>query len=213
LARANKQKVWVMGHIPPGVDLYATASKMVDVCGGQKPVMFLSSEMMPEVLIKFSDVIELAIFAHTHMDELRLLQNDGQPGKSVAVKMVSSISPINGNHPSFTVAQIDPSSAALVDYKVFAASNLTGIDAAWSEEYDYARSFHESAFSSSAIRELIAGFAADPGAKTEASQNYIGDFSVGYRSPVLQTFWPQYLCTLSNHTPQAFKTCVCPAAQ
>jgi sphingomyelin phosphodiesterase acid-like 3 len=214
-ARANKQKIWVMGHIPPGVDLYATARRMADICHGQEPTMFLSSEKMADVLAEFGDVVELAIFAHTHMDEMRLLMADGQnPAlqKSVAVKMVSSISPINGNHPSFTIVRIDPSSAALKDYKVFAASNLTGAGA-WAEEYDFAHSYHQAEFTSSSVSKLIAGFAADPSAKSQASQNYIADFSVGYASPLLSMAWPQYVCTLSNHTQQAFKACVCTAAQ
>jgi sphingomyelin phosphodiesterase acid-like 3 len=215
-ARANKQKIWVMGHIPPGVDLHSTVTKMVDVCGGKSPVMFLSSEKMADVIAEFSDVVELAIFGHTHMDELRLLKDDGQnpaSGKNVAVKMVASISPINGNHPSITVAQIDPSSAELVDYKVFAASNQSGVGAAWTEEYDFARSYHEAEFTSSSVSQLIAGFAADPVAITPASQNYIEDFSVGFATPLLRLAWPQYVCTLSNHTQQTFKACVCPAAQ
>jgi len=215
-ARANKRKIWVMGHIPPGVDLYATARRMSDPCGGQNPVMFLSSEKLADTLAEFGDVVELAIFAHTHMDELRFLKEDSQGSaarKGIAVKMVSSISPINGNKPSFTVAQVDPSSAALVDYKVFAASNQTGVDAQWREEYDFAHSYHEAAFSSSSVSGLVAGFAADPGAKTQASQNYIEDFSTGNLSLVLQLFWPQYVCTLSNYTAQQFKSCACPAAQ
>jgi sphingomyelin phosphodiesterase acid-like 3 len=215
-ARANKQKIWVMGHIPPGIDLYATESRFINVCGGQSPILYLSSEKMADELVEFSDVVQLAIFGHNHMDEMRLLKDDGQTpasNKSVAVKVVSSISPINGNHPSFTLAQIDASSAALVDYKVFFASNLTGIDAAWIEEYDFARSFHEREFNPTFVSELIAGFAADPGAKTQASQNYIVDFSVGYTTPLLSLAWPQYVCTLSNHTQHAFKACVCPAAQ
>jgi sphingomyelin phosphodiesterase acid-like 3 len=213
-ARSKKQKVWVMGHIPPGIDLYSTAKRMTDVCGGQEPVMFLSSEKMADVIAEFGDVVELAIFAHTHMDELRLLKDDGHTPastKSVAVKVVSSISPINGNHPSFTVAQIDPSSAALKDYKVFVASNLTGADAAWTAEYDFAHSYHTAEFTSSSVSKLIAGFAADPSAKTQASQSYITDFYVGYASPLLYLAWPQYVCTLSNHTQQSFKACVCPA--
>jgi sphingomyelin phosphodiesterase acid-like 3 len=109
--------------------------------------------------------------------------------------------------------QIDPASAALKDYKVFAASNPSGVNAAWSEEYDFTRSYHEAEFTSTSVSQLIAGFAADPGAKTQASQNYIRDFSVGYLSPVLTMFWPEYVCTLSNHTALTFKACVCPAAQ
>jgi sphingomyelin phosphodiesterase acid-like 3 len=211
-ARTNKRKIWVMGHIPPGVDLYATARRMSDPCGVQRPVMFLSSEKLADTLAEFGDVVELAIFAHTHMDELRFLKEEGT-GKGIAVKMVSSISPINGNNPSFTVAQVDPSSAALVDYKVFASSNQTGVDARWREEYDFARSYHEAEFSSSSVSGLVAGFAADPGAKTPASQNYIEDFSTGNLSLVLQLFWPQYVCTLSNDTAQQFRSCACPAVQ
>jgi len=225
-ARAHQQKIWVMGHIPPGVDLHATVRRMAGVCSGQPPKMFLSSEKLANLLAGYGDVVQLAIFAHTHMDEMRLLKPESGGGSSasangveaktaqgVAVKMVPSISPINGNSPSFTLAQVDPSTAALMDYKVFTASNQTGVDEIWKEEYDFARSFHEADFSSSSVSELMRGFAADPSAKTEASQNYIQDFSSGYLSPVLQAFWPQYVCTLSNNTVQAFRACVCPAAQ
>jgi sphingomyelin phosphodiesterase acid-like 3 len=213
-ARAGKQKVWVMGHIPPGVDLYATASQMVDFCGGQEPKMFLSSEKLADALTDSSDVVELAIFGHTHMDEIKLLKVDsGSPAtaKVIAVKVVSSISPINGNRPSFTLAQVDPSTAALKDYKVFTASNQTGVDATWPEEYDFERSYHEAGFDSASVSRLITGFYADPSVKTQASQSYIQDFSAGAPSAVLQMFWPEYVCTMSNHTQQSFKTCVCPA--
>jgi sphingomyelin phosphodiesterase acid-like 3 len=217
-ARRNKEKIWVMGHIPPGVDVSGTVTKMGDVCGGQGPAMFLSSEKMADELVEFSDVVELAIYAHTHMDEVRILKAENgvqvlAPGKSVAVKMVPSISPINGNAPSFTVAGIDPSSAALVDYRVFSASNQTGVDAAWHEEYDYAQTYHEAAFSASSVNRLIAGFQADPGAKTEASRDYIRYFFVGNASPLLGLVWPQYVCSLSNDSAQAFRSCVCPAGR
>jgi sphingomyelin phosphodiesterase acid-like 3 len=215
-AREHKQKIWIMGHIPPGVDLYSTMRRLTDICGGSKPVMFLSSEKLADVLAEYSDVIELAIFGHTHMDEIKLLKDDSQspaPEKSVAVKVVPSISPINKNNPSFTVAQIDPASAALKDYKVFAASNQTGVDAKWKEEYDFASSYHKTAFASASVSKLVAGFSADPGAKTEASQSYIRNFFAGNPSFLLNLAWPQYVCTLSTHTTQGFTSCVCPAAQ
>jgi sphingomyelin phosphodiesterase acid-like 3 len=211
-ARANKQKVWVMGHVPPGVDLYSTERKMIDFCAGQKPVMFLSSEEMTDVLADYGDVVQLAIFAHTHMDELRLLKDEsaGAPAKTpVPVKMVSSISPIHKNLPSFTLAQVDPATAALVDYRVFSSSNLTGVNAKWTEEYNFAKSYNESAFSSASVGKLIAEFAADPGGTGPASQDYLNDYLAGSYASALQIFWPQYVCSLSNHTVQAFTTCAC----
>ena len=222
-ARSSKEKVWVMGHIPPGVDVHATVTKMRDVCGGKKPDMFLSSEKMADELAPFGDVVELAIFAHTHMDEMHMLKvKDGgdsaKPGKSIAssgvvVKMVPSISPIDGNAPSFTVARIDPASAALVDYRVFTASNNSRVATVWQEEYDYAKTYHEADFSASTVNKLIAGFEADPGAKSAASGAYIGNFIAGKNSPLLGLVWPQYVCGMANHSAEGYRSCVCSAAQ
>jgi sphingomyelin phosphodiesterase acid-like 3 len=217
-ARRNKEKIWVMGHIPPGIDLHATVTKMRDVCGGQSPEMFLSSEKLADEMVDFSDVIELAIFAHTHMDEAHVLNAEsGAEGagtaKSVAMKNVPSISPINGNAPSFTVALVDPATASLVDFRVVAASNQTGVDAVWRDEYDFAHTYGLAAFSASSVSKLIAGFQADPSAQTKASRDYIRNFFVGNASPLLGLVWPQYVCSLANHSAQGFKSCVCSAGR
>jgi len=216
-ARSNKETIWVMGHIPPGVDLHGTVTKMRDVCHGQSPEMFLSSEKLADELVEFSDVVRLAIFAHTHMDEMHVLTSESVDphralGSGVVVKGVSSISPINGNAPSFTVARIRTSSAELVDYRVFSASNQTGVNTVWKEEYDYAKTYHEEAFTPAAVSKLIAGFKADPDAKTKASQDYIRDFFPGSDSP-LGLVWPQYVCGMSHDSAQGFASCVCTASK
>jgi sphingomyelin phosphodiesterase acid-like 3 len=212
-ARHNKEKIWVMTHIPPGVDAYSTATKGKNICAGNSPTMFLSSEALPETMAKYGDVIKLAIFAHTHMDELRLLEpaNAGSEEQGVAVKMVASISPVDGNNPSFTVAEIDPESATLKDYKVFVASNQTGIGTSWTEEYDFAKAYNKTEFSAASIRSLIADFAADPAAQTEKSQNFIRNYGSGETLRELQLFWPIYVCSLKNDAGDAFATCTCSA--
>jgi sphingomyelin phosphodiesterase acid-like 3 len=149
------------------------------------------------------------------MDELHLLKSDKQstvPESDVAIKLVSSISPINGNHPSFTIAEIDPTTAQLKDYQVYAASNPSGVGATWPEEYDFARSYHQAGVTAPSLGELLNEFSQDPIAKTQASQNYIRDFFVGAPSTLLNLVWPQYVCAISNDSAEAFKACVCPAA-
>jgi sphingomyelin phosphodiesterase acid-like 3 len=216
-ARANKQKVWIMGHIPPGIDLYSTARRRINVCTGGAPVMFLSSEEMSDAIAPYGDVVQLAIFAHTHMDELRLLkdQSAGAPSKPpVPIKMVSSISPIHSNLPSITVAQVDPATAAVANYTVFSAPDLNGGSGDWKpKEYDFKSSYTEPDFSSSSLANLIAAFAADPGATTEDSKHYIAHFCAGHSSGTLRLAWPQYVCSLSNHTEPAFKACACANAK
>ncbi|MGH9589865.1 MAG: metallophosphoesterase [Terracidiphilus sp.] len=210
-ARREHEKVWVMGHIPPGIDPFSTIQKMANVCAGGAPAMFLRSDALAATLAEFGDVVRLAVFAHTHMDELRLLRAErpGPRAGAVAVKMVPSISPLHGNKPSFVVAGVDPASAILKDYRVIAGSNGTGIAAEWSEEYDFDRAYGVSDFSPASLKRTIAGFRADPGAKTAASQEYLRNYYPGDLSPLLKPFWPEYTCALANDTAEGFRSCAC----
>jgi sphingomyelin phosphodiesterase acid-like 3 len=212
-ARQEKQHVWVMGHIPPGIDPYSTAAKMRNVCGGSSPEMFLSSGDLPELLSGYGDVIQLALFAHTHMDEMRLLRPENVAASSaalgVAVKLVPSISPINGNAPSFTVASIEKTTAALADYRVFVASDASGGDATWQEEYDYDKTYHQAEFSAVALNSLIKGFQADSDSTTDPSEAYLRNYFVRDRSLELKLFWPQYVCALTGYDVATYKGCVC----
>jgi sphingomyelin phosphodiesterase acid-like 3 len=212
-ARQRKESVWVMGHIPPGIDPVSTAIKLRNVCGGKPPDMFLNSEALPDLLARFGDVIRLAIFAHTHMDEMRLLKPEGgdanasRPG--VPLKMIPSISPIDGNTPSFTVALVDAPSARLADYQVFSASNETGMNASWKEEYDFAEAYKQSDFSAESLAALVEGFQADPEASTDASKAYLRNYYVRDRSLELRLFWPQYVCAVSAYDVDAYRSCRC----
>jgi sphingomyelin phosphodiesterase acid-like 3 len=213
-ARRSHEKVWVMSHIPPGVNPYATATKVLDLCSGGKPTMFLSSDALPDAMAGYGDVIELAIFAHTHMDELRLLKpSEGDPQDGVAIKMVGSISPVNGNNPSFTVAEVDAATAQLKDYRVFVASNQSGVDTQWSEEYDFAQAYKEPAFTAATVADLVAGFKADPTAQSSASQSYIRNYGSGSAARALGVFWQPYTCALRNDGADAFRSCVCQGSQ
>ena len=216
--RKSGDKVWVMGHIPPGIDPFSTVAKFKNVCGGEAPVVFLSSDKLADLMVEYADVIRLGIFAHTHMDEMRLLGPESggrlaEGERRVAIKVVPSISPVDGNNPSFTVASINPSSAVLQNYEIIAASNQTGIEADWTTEYEYAQTFHEAPFSPSTVKTLIEEFRTDHGAETEKSEAYIRHYFVGDRSPELSPFWPQYVCALDNYTAKSFAACICTAHQ
>ena len=63
------------------------------------------------------------------------------------------------------------------------------------------------------MSKMVSGFAADPGATTQASRDYIHNFFVGNENPLLGKFWPQYVCSLQNDSAEGFKACVCPAAK
>jgi sphingomyelin phosphodiesterase acid-like 3 len=219
LARQHNERVWVMGHIPPGVDLYATARKFTNVCAGAAPQMFLANESLPNLLAQNADIVRLAIFGHTHADEMRLLVPDHSARISaiaalgVPLKVVPSITPVNGNRPTFTLVSVNPATASLTDYTVVMASNLTGVDTTWAPEYTYSTTYHEPAFDSLSLATLIPTLQADTAAKSAASQAYLRAYFPGDLSLILQLAWPQYACSLNHDSAAAFAACACAATK
>jgi sphingomyelin phosphodiesterase acid-like 3 len=209
-ARRQHLKVWVMAHLPPGINAYAAVRNLRNVCGGESADTFLASNALAATLSEYGDVVRLAIFGHTHMDEVRLIVpagGDSAKHPAIAARIVGSISPVDGNDPSFTVAQIDPETATMIDDQVYAASDASG--STWAEEYDFARAYHEPAFTGSAVSALIARFQADPRAQSPESEDYLSNYFVGGRALELKAFWPAYVCSLANLTPASYRGCVC----
>jgi len=221
-----KQNLWVMGHIPTGFDARNTLYKTSGNCVNPSP--FLSSDSLFDALDDSGDVVKLAIFAHTHMDEIRLIQAEtgSQTGSggtgaarpaakaaanAVPMKMVPSISPVNGNYPSFTIAQIDPDTATVVNYQVIAAKDKSGAGT-WTGGYDYHKDYGEVSFSADAVAHLLSNFAADPKFKNDASRNYIHNFSAGGGGAWLENEndWSGYVCIESHNTAAGFNACDCP---
>ena len=214
-ARERGERVWVMGHIPPGIDVYATLRKG-DACGGGAETFLApgSKDDLGDLLGAYGDVVKLAIFAHTHMDEMKLLpatdKQDTLKSAGVPVKGVSSISPVNGNRPTFTVGRVDPADGTLADYGVYMPQNKTGVGT-WTREYGFDETYHEKSFSAAALKEMIDGFHTDAGGSTETSQAYEIYFDPGFPIPPLILGWPQYACGMDHMTVKGFKACACPA--
>ena len=216
-ARAAHQRVWFLGHIPPGVNLYASAKRMLLSCSANSAQPFLSSDSLATALATNSDIIPLALFGHTHSDEIRLLspaelapeatahaQTSGVP-----IKIVPSITPINGNLPAFIVAKIGPSDATLVDYTLIEASNRTGVDTTWDADYTYSARYHKPAFDSASVASLVHEFVADATLSQAASQAYVGSYTAGMPTPIIQLAWHPYACALSHITSKSFADCAC----
>lgn len=212
-ARANGELVWVMAHIPPGIDVYTTYRRYLfapgEACTVQNPQMFLSSGALGETIAEFGDVVRLAIFAHTHMDEIKLLHSPD--GKAVPVKMVPSISPINGNEPSFMVAHVSPETATIKDYEVYAATNAEGV--VWKREYRYSDVYQLPDFSAKSVDQLTIALIDDKSGEDETSRVYERYFLAGggtFAALGLQRLWPAYSCSLRELDPAAFRRCMCP---
>jgi sphingomyelin phosphodiesterase acid-like 3 len=211
-ARNAGEHVWVMTHIPPGVDSYASFHHGNNVCSGDSPALFLSSEGMAKTLEQYGDTVRLIILAHTHNDEMRLLP--ASHGDAIPAKLVPSISPVHGNNPAFTVAEINPHTATLIDYSVYSAGNQTGIGTQWFLEYRYSTAYGLPNFSGASVRQLIADFAADSRGDDAKARDYQRFYAPGQSditSSKLSRIWPGYICSMTVQTQAAFRSCVCGA--
>jgi sphingomyelin phosphodiesterase acid-like 3 len=225
VARAAHEHVWVMAHIPPGIDPYSTIKKGHGFCGSSGPDLFIPSDFLASTLAQFADVIKLALFGHTHMDEIRIFPSDllGAQGQAAAGaivpgKLVPSISPVNSNNPAFTVAAVEPSTATLKDYTVYSASNQTGSDAHWSEEYNYAKTYGMPDFSGTSAFKLASNFVADKTGTTDLSISYqhfyfISDHGLGtyVKAAAMKLVWHAYACSISNSDDTHYRNCLCDA--
>ena len=216
-ARAAQDRVWFVGHIPPGVDLYATARKLTNVCGGAKSTMFLDTNELSDTLTAYSDIVRLALFGHTHNDEMRLLtpEKDGSAGAGVPLKITGSLTPIHGNRPTFTLARVNSATATLVDYTIMMSSEPTVTPITWSREYTYSTTYHQPAFDPSSLTKLIADFQADPGDKQPMSFAYTRQYypaeaaTAIANAAVISSAWQPYACSLSHMSSKSFAACAC----
>ena len=215
-ARAHHEHVWIMAHIPPGVDAYSTLTDGRDVCAGKAPEMFLDSSAFANTITDFPDVIRLVLLGHTHNDEMRIYSS--ALGK-VPGKLVPSITPVNGNNPAFTLARVDPKTATLADYAVISASNQTGIDTKWSEEYRYSTTYNLPDFSAASASKLLGDFTTDKNGSTAPSESYARFYFVGgpgiaasLKAAAMKVIWPAYACSITQATETDFRRCMCPAS-
>ena len=195
-AKKEHQTVWVMAHIPPGVDTYASFQKFVPtpekLCSVTSPTMMMRSDAL----------------AQMHMDEIKLLHN--AEGLSVPAKLVPSISPVNGNVPSFVVAKVQPSSAVMLDYAVYSASDAQATS--WSEAYRFANAYRTPDFSAHSVSQVASRMAKDKAGDDEMSATYQRWFFPGDDGAFarrLKAVWPGYACAVKEDGGPLFGECMC----
>lgn len=208
-ARANHESVWIIGHIPPGVSTFATFIQQIkkrNLCTAEgKANTYMPTERLSEILEKNADVIKLAVFGHTHLDELKLVE--GPNRTAFPLKITPALTTVGGNQPSFTVARIDVDAAQIADYTVISAPDKEGHT--WSKEYTFSESYGYKGLTAESVRSLIADLRKDPGLESKKSQDYVLHWSVGAVRNQVQPAWLGYVCSMDKLNPAAYKQCVC----
>jgi sphingomyelin phosphodiesterase acid-like 3 len=198
LARAEHKRVWLLFHIPPGVDVYDSLEY-----GGACPSLTSQTFWKAEYQQRYLKIVAqhrktiIGTFAgHTHQDEFRIAAGD-------FIHISPSISPIFGNNPAFEIVDVERD-GAINDYVAFHLPNAT---LPWSREYSFREAYAKPRYDTATLTELAA--AIDSDAATRAK--YFGYTSSGNAKSSAEALatWQGYWCGLTIVDPAAFGSCYC----
>ncbi len=202
------KKVWLITHIPPGVDIFGTVSTYMDKSG------YISNadsfwkeeyhELFLEICKRYEHVIEVVFSAHTHMDEYKLLlENDSIAYKATIT--VPSVSPIFGNDPAFRVVTMDRENWELLDYRSVAC-HLGSASPEFSNYYVFSEAYITEMPLELSLTSLFPKLATD----VLSQQNYRGFYYSGHNAAnnIDDTNWPAYWCGIGKMVKDEYIECV-----
>ncbi len=201
-AEARGESVWLLMHVPPGLDSFDSAASLGR---GGPPVTF----WQPELLARFLRIVDrhrstlrFAFAGHTHMDDFRAVRIDGTP--VLPVKIAPAISPIFGNNPGFQVYDHDPRTGTPRDYEAF---GLAGFDDPapdrWEPEYRFREVYGFDDLTAGAIERLARTLAADAAIRAK----YADFYDVGAPPAIAGKPLEACVCAVPNATPAEFLRC------
>jgi hypothetical protein len=124
-AERQHQKVWLVYHIPPGIDAYSTARSKKIV-----PFWVSSySDEFHELAARYENTIAATFAGHTHVDDFRLI---GIPQAEKSLVLIGpALSPNIGQNPAFRIVKFK-SNGRLADL-----STYFFVNPAWKLEYSF----------------------------------------------------------------------------
>jgi sphingomyelin phosphodiesterase acid-like 3 len=189
----NRGPVWVLFHIPPGVDTFSSAQ----LARRAAIVPFLAPALRDRfvaALTRAAGHVALAVAGHTHKFAYRIVAAAGP--HPVPMLLVPAVSPIFGNAPAFLTANVT-SAGTLRDIDEHAY--LNGV---WSSPGGL-RSLGVDAFTGVQLIALQARLAREPQLRATFERLYGG----GVSSEINDRNWPFYWCAATAFATAPFRAC------
>ena len=200
-ARARHEHVWLLFHIPPGIDIHKTVQ---EEASHSAPVSMWKSSYtsrFDRLMRRYASTVTVSLAGHTHTDEFRLLT-------SSYVHVTPAVSPLFGNNPAYETVTYSKHDARLLDYSVIElpADGATG--GAWRTEYTFSSTYHQPAYTKATLDAVRAAIENDATARTHYFDYY------GVSNPAVTTGIEvngrAYWCGIGSQTPAAFSKCFTP---
>ena len=199
-ASAAGERVWILLHVPPGINIHSTRSRVSSDGHISSASLFWEPEYQAQFLASLdahADIIDWMLGGHTHMDEYRLPVE--------ALDITPAISPIDGNDPGFRVFSIPAGSFAPTDYAAYTYS-LSLLPASFSKYYTFSTAYALSGDLSALLAQLDPLLVSDPGRQGTYRDNYYSGHDAA--NLITDLNWPVSWCGIAEMTEQAMIDCV-----
>ena len=156
-AERAQQRVWLVYHIPPGVDGFTTLRR--GSCPNAIIPMWkqIYAEPFYALTRKYSDTIVASFAGHIHMDDFRLLGDDN--GYYGFVLITPALSPIYGQNPAFRTVTSD-AAGGILDQTTYELANLReavdGAPPTWRAEYTFTQAWQLPRIDLASLTQLYA---------------------------------------------------------
>jgi sphingomyelin phosphodiesterase acid-like 3 len=211
-AQQRHQKVWLMYHIPTGIDGYASTHGHNRTCAANVMPFWV-----PEWTVKFvSDLIGhqstvAASFAgHTHTDSFQVLREGETP---VGFALIDPpISPIYDQNPAFRVADVEGSEVR--DVTTYYLTNLTTAGAKqrgkWKKEYVFSRTWKVKQIDPASLHKIYNQIATNDAARAQWLKLYnVSSPAAKVPSDTVRGLY----CAMEGIGVGAYRKCACVAGQ
>lgn len=217
------QKVWLMFHIPPGIDGYASAimhqtqirngaADNAETCGKSIVPMWVPdwTTQFVGLLAKYQSTMVAGFAGHTHSDDFRLIGNAGAESKFVLIN--PAISPVYSQNPSFRVVNYR-SDGTLTDHTTYYLANLATASrksaARWKKEYRFTRKWKGRELNSQGLGSVYSKVVVSEKYRNRWLRMYAvsGPAETGEK-PIVRELY----CAVEAMTVEGYKACYCAAS-
>lgn len=198
LARSLGKRVWLLYHIPPGIDVYDSI-KYGGACPDIKSGTFWKDEYARtflSVTAAHRRTIAGSFAGHTHQDEFRIATGD-------FIHITPSVTPVFGNNPAFEILDV----ARNGDIAGYTAWHLPNVTAPWAREYSFGEAYGKPEYDTATLTQLAASIGSD----TATREKYFEYSSSGSPKSTAGALaaWKGYWCGLTLMTGAGFDACYC----
>jgi sphingomyelin phosphodiesterase acid-like 3 len=207
------KRVWVLAHIPPGIDAYSSYHAKP-----QAGVLFLQQRYNDGVIAALDSIapnIPMMLSGHTHMNGFRILGPDPS-NPQVPILVIPALSPVFESNPTFTVLHVNASDAGVADAQYFVLDDLATLSkngrypARWRREFDFDSVFGHGVVDAWHLSALQQSIFDNDRVRYRYEEYYDGDSG---RAPMTDESWRFFWCADVALTPTTYDACATPQVQ